>query len=162
MKRALRLRPVHSVKQVVDSTLLGVSGGTNSTVDLVTAVDDYVGTVGTAPIGATVKGIYLFVQIQNESSSVNVDWFVWKNPANGFTAVTPGATGGALKRRWILHEEKGIPGSTTQGQGPLTFRSFIRFPPKLRRMGDGDKIQIVLRSSQIHDICIKAIYKWFA
>ena len=157
----LRLRPVQTRKEIVDSTSLGVSGGTTSTVTLVNTVNDYTGTVADVKTGSVIKGLYLFVQLVNESSSVNVDWYIAKIPANMSGFPVPGATGGDAQRRWILHEEKGIPGSTTQGQGPLTFRGFIRIPPKLRRMGEDDKIQLLLRSSQIHDFCIKAIYKVF-
>lgn len=157
--RGLALRPVQTRKEIVDGTFLGVAGGTTTQVDLLTAQDNYVGGVGTVRTGAVVKAIYLFVQIVNESSSVNVDWYVFKKAANVVLGPVPGASGGDNERRFILHEEKGIPGSTTQGQGPLTFRGVIKIPPRMRRMGEDDRISIKLRGAQIHDICLKAIYK---
>ncbi len=160
-RQSLRLRPVNTRKEIIDSTLLGVAAGIKSTIDLVTVVNDYDGTVGTVVVGSTVGSIYLFVQINCETTSANVDWYIRKNPASQFAAgvPTPGATGGITTRRFIFHEEKGIPGSTSQGQSPLTFRGVIKLPPRFKRMGESDKIQLVLTAAVAHDICVKAIYK---
>lgn len=159
-RQALRIRPVQTRKEILDSTLLGVSGGTTSTVTLVTAVDNYAGVVNTVPTGSVVKGVYLFIQIVPNGSSANVDWYLWKNPS-GLSTVgpTPGAVGGDPRRKYVLHEEKGIPGSTVEGQGPLTFRGVIKIPRGLQRFGEDDTLQLKLRGAQIYDACIKAIYK---
>lgn len=155
-----RLRPVQTRKEILDSTLLGVSGGTVSTVTLATAVDNYTGVVNTVPTGSVIKGVYLFVQIVPNGASSNVDWYLWKNPSGlSSTGPTPGATSGDTRRRHVLHEEKGIPGSTVEGQGPLTFRGVIKIPPRMRRMGENDELQLKLRGAQIYDACVKAIYK---
>jgi len=70
------LRPVQTRKEIVDSTLLGVAAGVNSVVDLVTTLNDYVGTVGTVETGSVIKGVYLFVQINNNAAVSNVDWLL--------------------------------------------------------------------------------------
>ncbi len=160
-RRTSRLQPVNSRKEIIDSTLLGVSGGTTSDVTLVAAVEDYTGVVGTVEVGSTVSAIYLFAQIIPESSSVNVDFLVYKNAANMLDSPTVGATGTLANRRFIFHEEKGIPGTLTAGAGPLTFRGVIRIPPRFRRFGEDDTLRIRLVGAQMYDACVKCIYKRF-
>ncbi len=156
--RGLNLRPINSVKEIVDSTLLGVAAGVVSTVSLGTAVNDYIGTIGTFPVGASVKSFYLFVQILPSLGTANVDWFVAKAPP-GVVFPTPGNTGGNPARRYILHEEKGIPGNAGDGAYPLTFKGVIKIPRGRQRMGEGDVFFIRLVGVDIHNICIKCIYK---
>lgn len=162
-RRALFKRPINSVKNIVDTTSLATAGGTTADVDLATVVNDYTGTANTVPIGAKIAGIYLFVQILNTTTIGNVDWYVIKTDGNTIAAApTPGTTGGNNVRRWILHEEKGIPGSVTAtGSGPLTFRGVIKIPRGRQRMGDNDFIRLRLRSSNEYMYCVKCIYKWY-
>ncbi len=155
---ALGLRPVNSYKHIIDSTLLGVSAGVTSTVLLATAVDDYTGSSGTVPTGAKISSVYLFVQILPTATTENVDWYVAKAP-DTITTATVGATGGSPFRKYILHEEKGIPGNANDGAYPLTFKGVIRIPRGRQRMGEGDDIFIKLVGVGIHNICIKCIYK---
>jgi len=161
--RGLALRPIVSNKEIVDSTLLGVVGGVTSVVDLVTVVNSYTGTVGTCPIGAKISSIYLFVQIISATGTANSDFYVAKaNTATTAALPVPGATGGDLNRRWILHEEKGIPGNAADGAAPLTFRGVIRIPRGRQRMGEGDLVRLLLRGAvDVHNICVKAIFKWY-
>lgn len=144
----------------MDSTTIGVAAGTVTAVNLVTAVNTYAGTVGTAPIGSTVEGVYLFFQIQPQAAQGQVDALIWKRATGTVTSPTPGATGGNPARRFILHEEKGIPGTFNNGASPLTYRGFIRLPPRIKRMGEDDLIQIRVSCSTAYDFCLKAIYKW--
>lgn len=155
----LRLRPVHTRKEIVDSTLLGVAAAVNSVVTLASVVNDYVGTVGTVEVGSKISSVYLFVQIiPATTGTANVDFYVIKRPA-GVVNPTPGATGGAVGRNYILHEEKGIPGNAGDGASPLTFRGVIRLPRGRQRMAEGDLLQIVLRGADSYNACIKCIYK---
>ncbi len=159
MKMA-RFRPiVHTRKEIVDSVLLGVTGGVTTVVEVATVVNSYVGAVGTVETGSKIKWIYLFVQIISATGTANMDFYVQKKPA-GVVAPTPGATGGTPERKFILHEEKGIPGNAADGAYPLTFKGVIKIPRGRQRMAEGDKIQIVLRGAvDVHNMCIKCIYK---
>ncbi len=154
-----RLRPIiHSRKEIVDSTLLGVTAGTISTVQLATVVNDYVGTVGTCVVGSIIKYIYIFVQIIETATTSNVDWYVRKAPL-AVNVDTPGAIGGTLSRKYVLHEEKGIPGNSNDGAYPATFKGVIKIPKGRQRMAEGDSILIALRGTGVHNACIKCIYK---
>ncbi len=161
--RGLGLRPINSVKNIVDSTLLGVAAATVSSVVLAQAVDDYTGAANQVPTGASIKSIYLFVQIISADSGVaNADWYMWKRPGSVTTiGPVPGATGGSVDRKWIQHEEKGIPGNALDGAYPLTFKGVIRLPRGRQRMGDGDQLRLQLRSTDVYNACVKCIYKFY-
>ncbi len=152
------LRPINSVKEIVDSVILAVAAGVTSTVLLGTAVNDYVGTVGTFPVGSKVSSIYLFVQILPTATTENVDWYFAKSPST-ITLPTPGATGGTPARKYILHEEKGIPGNANDGAYPLTFKGVLKIPRGRQRMAEGDTFFLKLKGVGISNACVKCIYK---
>ncbi len=156
------LRPVNSVKNIVDSTLLTVGAAVVSTVELASAVNDYAGGVIDVPIGAKISSIYLFVQIQQQAVNSNVDWYIFKNPGNQIAApAVPGATGGNTMRKFILHEEKGIPGPVNNGSPPLTFKGVIKIPRIYQRWGEADRLTLRLRGAAAYDACVKCIYKFY-
>ncbi len=153
------MRPViHTRKEIIDSTLLAVAAATTSNVALATTVNDYVGTVGTVETGSVIKSLFLFVQVIETASTSNVDWYIMKAPTGTVTPV-PGATGGTTSRKFILHEEKGIPGNAADGAYPSTFKGVIKIPRGRQRMAEGDSIRVITRGTGIHNVCIKAIYK---
>ncbi len=147
----------------MDGTFLTVAAGVATTVNLALAVNDYTGTVNHVPIGAKVSSVYLFVQIQQQAVNSNVDWYVFKAPGSIASAArpVPGSTGGSPFRKYILHEEKGIPGPSNNGSPPLTFRGVIRIPKGRQRFGEDDNMQITLRGSAAYDACVKCIYKFY-
>ena len=153
------MRPViHTRKEIVDSTFLGVTAATNTTVTVASVTNDYVGTVGTVETGASIKWIYLFVQLIPTAGTANVDFYVIKKPSAVANPV-PGATGGNIARKYILHEEKGIPGNAADGAYPLTFKGVIKIPKGRQRMAEGDLIAVVLRGADLYNGCLKCIYK---
>lgn len=153
-------RPINSVKNIVDSTLLAVAAGVTSVVTLAATINDYAGGVADVPIGAKVSSVYLFVQMLPTAGTSNIDWFVAKFPT-GVTFPVPGATGGHISRKYILHEEKGLPGNAADGAYPATFKGVIKIPRGRQRFGEGDFLQIHLRGVDISNACIKCIYKFY-
>ncbi len=156
----LRLRPINSVKNIIDSVAIGVTAAAVTTVDLGTVVNAYTGGIGEIPIGAKVSSVYLFVQAIPEAAVGVVEFLVGKKPT-GVTLPVPGSSGGDPARKYILHEEKGIPGVFNNGAPPLTFRGVIRIPRGRQRMAEGDKIQLKIRGSTVYDTCVKCIYKFY-
>ncbi len=144
-----------------------VLGGVTTNVDLATAVNSYVGGVGTAPIGSTILGFYLELSSLNSDSIVNrEDWYLCKRDGGRTVAdfPTPGATGGAQQRKNIFHEEKGLfQGEAVSTLGGQSFRTkqFIAIPKKYRRMGEADVWTIRYGASTDYSFCLKAIYKWY-
>ncbi len=116
------------------------------------------GTVGTVEVGSVIKSVYLFVQGISTLGTANVDFYFIKKPT-GVTLPVAGAVGGNTARKYVLHEEKGIPGNAGDGAYPLTFKGVIRIPRGRQRMAEGDTIQVVIRGADISNWCIKAIYK---
>ncbi len=158
------IRPVKAVKNIVDGTFLGVGATVQTIVNLVDTVNDYTGLTATVPIGSTVNGVYLFVQMIDSGSTVtNVDWYVYKRNglAAAVTPVDPGSTGGNVIRKLILHEEKGIPGNALDGAYPLTFKGVIKIPRGMRRFGEGDQLKLVMRGTSAYNACVKCIYKFY-
>ncbi len=157
--RVARLRPViNTRKEIVDSTFLGVTAGTNTTVTVASVVNDYVGTTGTVEVGTVIKWIYLFVQLLPSAGTANVDFYVIKKPS-AVANPNPGAVGGNIARKYVLHEEKGIPGNAADGAYPLTFKGVIKIPKGRQRMAEGDLIAVVLRGADTYNGCLKCIYK---
>ncbi len=156
------LHPINSVKNILDTTQLGIAAATVTNVTVSTAVNDYTGGVTDVPIGCKIKSIYLFVQIQQDAVNSNVDWYIWQNPGGALATIpVPGAVGGVATRKYVLHEEKGIPGPVNNGSPPLTFRGVIRIPRGRQRQGEGDTIQMKLRGAAVYNFCVKAIYKFY-
>ncbi len=154
-------RPINSVKNILDATALTVSAGVITTVDLMTVVNDYAGGAIEVPVGAVVRGVYLFFQIQPQTLKVAIEAYVAKVPP-GLTLPVPGATGGDSGRRFILHEEKGIPGPSNNGSPPSTFRGYVKLPRGRQRVGESDRLVLRVSSAGAYDMCAKAIYKWYS
>ncbi len=160
--------PIHSNKEIVDSVTLLVAAGVTTDVDLVTAVNDYTGTVGTCRQGATILGFY--IESSYNLSQVIVgrfDWFLCKRESGrGTTAFpTPGSTGGTQLRKSIFHERKGVldggPGTNIGGQTAKSVE-FIKIPKGFQRMGEGDAWTIRAGASTAYSFCLKVIYKWYS
>ncbi len=154
------LRPINSNKEVVDSTLLGVTAGTQSVVVACNVVNDYTGVVGTCPLGAKIHSVYIFAQIISTAGTANADLAVLKSP-NALAAPIAGAIGGTTMRKYVLHEEKGIPGNASDGAYPMTWKGVVRIPRGRQRMAEGDSIRVLVRSADIYNACVKIIYKWY-
>jgi len=168
----LAKRPIRSVKEIVDTTVFIVAGGVTTDVDLCTAVNSYIGSVGTCPIGASLKGFYLETSTNNVDNIVSrIDWFLCKRDAGLVITQfpTPATSGGHVMRRFIFHESKGIANAETFDNGAANtaggqttrMREFIGIPKKFRRMGEADIWTIRVGSSENYSFCLKCIYKWY-
>lgn len=163
MKSKLRSLTVRSNKEIFDSVTLAVGAGITTFVVFATAVNDYVGTVGTCPLGATIKALNVQVSYQSgDAAAARMDWYICKQngAAAGLVLPTPGATGGSPFRKFIFHESKGI--NPDDDGGPSNQKGWISVPKLYHRMGEDDKLIIAHNASNIHDVCIKVIYKWRA
>ncbi len=163
-----RLRPVDSIKKVVESQGALVAGVVTANVILNT-------TAGTAwvdagdssvPQGCHVYGLYLSIYTTNDgapdASAPVIDWFIGKNPSGSLTMPAPGSTGGNENRRFILHEGKGLLGFDTISQPRKLFEGVIKIPKHMQRMGRDDELTVNIEDVNHNGFfCIKAIYKFF-
>jgi len=167
MARRMSLRPVNSTKNIVDVSGVLAIGSTTS-VNLVDAVQSLSDPPQPSQVqkASTVSSIYLSVFVLGNSGSASglVDWYVWKD-AGGSNQASPdtptaGNTNASNLKRFIFHEEKGL--AATQDGTPMVFKGVIRIPPRFRRMGQNDIIQLRLLSPVADmQFCVKAIYKWY-
>ncbi len=171
--RALRLRPVNSLKHVVDVSTSAVAGVV-STIPVVVAVDN---PVFTAPadvhIGCTVSAIFLRVEVLNVGGAAvdvpRVYMAVQKNPGNEHPAANPSSIGDSDLRKFIIHQEMTMTTTLTGNDSsfPRTmFQGVIRIPPRLKRFGVNDRLIVTFaysaaETSGVTNVCIQCIYKEF-
>ncbi len=166
-RRGLSKRPIVTSKEIVDGVFFIVAGGVTTDIDLATAVNTYIGSVGTVPIGGKLLGFFLEVSVANVDIIVGrTDWFLCKRNSGTVAASfpAPGATGGSILRKYIYHEEKGLftnPDGNTAGGQTFRTKQFIAIPRGAQRMGEGDVWTIRAGSSENYSFCIKCIYKWY-
>ena len=162
-------RPIVSNKEIVDAVSLTVAAGVTTSIVVADQLNDYIGGVGTCPLGATIIGFYIeasLIDVSGSDLSHRIDWFIAKKPSTISSAAypVPGATGGNNLRSTIFHEEKGIfPSSAVVGAGlqQVRTRTFVRVPKSFRRMQESAEWIIRVGSSGSYSACFKVIYKWF-
>ena len=166
--RRQSLIPVVSNKEIVDSTVLLASAAVTTDVDIATAVNGYVGTIGTCPLASAIKGFYLEISYNLNQNIVGAfDWFLAKRQMGQTAAVfpLPGSTGGNVFRKRIFHERKGVlDGGNGSNIGGQTSKSveFIAIPKSFKKMSEGDIWFLRFRGTTNYSFCLKAIYKWYA
>ncbi len=164
-RRMTALRPVNSIKHVIDTegTLTAGTPSTNPVIVAVPNVSDTTFKPGDVRVGATVNGVFisLFI-IGSTGAPVNgsANWHLIKLHALQ-SGPNPGATGASELRNQIIHEEKGLIGS---GDGTaMAFKGVIAIPKGMRRMREGDVWQVVIRmpnqGADDAQFCLKVIYK---
>ncbi len=165
-RRMSQLRPVHSIKHIVDNQG-GIVFNNKESVTLVASLDAPVlANVTEVETGSRVNGLYLNVQVvaTTEAALGNVYFFIWKNPAGAFSAgaVPNGnATGSDDIKRQIFHTEMRMTSNSSNTQIPITvFNGVISIPKHMRTMRVNDRIDIQLFSPGVNlNYCIQAIYK---
>ncbi len=158
--------PVRHNKEIVDTVTLVVAAGVTTRVVIAQAVNDYIGTVGSMPISAKVKALWVEISYTKSESTVGrLDWYIAKEPGGVTLTPTPGATGGTLQRKYIFIERKGLTsndGLLEQGGSPARFAGWVMIPKRYQNMAEGDAIQLAIGSSVVHNVCAKILYKWIA
>ncbi len=161
-----QLRPVHSIKHIVDAQG-GTILNTKQSITLITGLDAPV-LANTAEVetGARVNGLYLNVQVvaTTEAALPNIYFFIWKNPAGAFSAgAVPNGnvTGSDDIKRQIFHTEMRMMANSANTQVPITvFSGVIAIPKHMRNMRINDRIDIQLFAPGVNfNWCVQAIYK---
>ncbi len=173
MARGLALRPVHSVKNVVDvatSTVLALT----SIVPIIETVDVVnLASPTEVSVGSTIKAIFLRVEVLATGVFAGVPrvyMAVYKNPAGNLGFLNANAVGTDDRKRFVFHEEMTMvtePGASTSSLPRTMFQGVIRIPQRFRRFGHDDQLDVILQNgsgetSGIANVCVQAIYKWFS
>lgn len=178
MRRGLRMRPVNSLKHVIDANGL-VSAAVQSVVDIVLADANPDPEISPTKVtvGSVVNSIFLRVEVVGVDSAGGVDniyMAVIKNPSSEINIANLDKVGISNDRKWVIHQEMLM--LTKEGFGgtgagaprfPRTlFNGVIKIPPKYRRFGVKDKLQVLIQHrngevTQTTEWCLQSIYKEF-
>ena len=174
-RSALRLRPVKSLKHIVDTqgALIAAAQSVTDVINTVTSPD--LATANQVAEGSTINAIYLRVEVASVVAAGGVDniyMIVFKSPGNNITP--PGnldSVGISDKKRFVLHQEMLMTGQNGSNPGaaniPRTlFKGVVVLPRTFKRFGYDDKLQVILQhrageATQRTDFCIECIYKEF-
>jgi len=168
-----RLRPVHSLKHIVD-TNGAIVAAAQSITDVIVTVDSPGAVTGPnqVEVGSTVNAIFLNVQVIQEIPAGGVDniyMYVYKNPGGDLTGPAVDGVGASDERKRVIHQEMVMTGTvlTAASAVPKTlFKGVVLIPKGLRRNGVQDKLQVVIghrtgEATQSSNFCLQCIYKEF-
>ncbi len=161
-RKAMRLRPVHSIKHVVDQQS-SLTAGTAEGQLLITAKDAPVlANEDEVETASTVHSIYLNVSAYatTEAALANVYIIVYKNPGGTIPAITPNQVGSSDNKRFVIHQEMRMLGGSTTEIPVTIFRGVIKIPRGFKRFGINDLLQLrILAPGVTIDYCVQCIYK---
>ncbi len=163
MARFRSIRPVHSIKHVVDIQG-GLVAGTKSTETVVLAVDSPSTSANAFQVeqGSTINSLFLNVQVAATGTAAlsNVYMIVMKNPGNNLTTPEPNLIGTSDVRKFVIHQEMIMTEKNTTAIPRTLFKGVIKIPRGYRRFGINDALKVVLLAPGVtYDFCLQAIYK---
>ncbi len=159
---------VTSAKNILDLTATGVAAAVTTDLTVAVGVNNYIGTAGTVPIGASVKNIYISYSYNfAQGFPTRMDMYVVKKAAGTATATlpVPGNTSGDPSRKLIFLEIKGLGSASSDAFGKDSqirgFSGWLKVPQRFRRIGEDDQLMMRFGSASDYNICVKVIYKYF-
>ena len=166
-RRGSNLRPVHSIKHIIDFSGQTVAAA-KTTVDLAQTVDAPVITNPTEnETGCRINALFLNVQVSaiETTALANIYMIVYKNPGSNIAiAQVPNAnnTGISDFKKQIFHTEMIMTEKNTTAIPRTLFKGVLMIPKHFRRQGPNDEIVIQLFSPGIDfEFCVECIYKEF-
>ncbi len=164
MSRFSRMRPVQSLKHIVDKQN-ALGAGVQGSEFLVIASDAPVlANSADVQTGSTVGSIYLNVQVSpsTQAALANVYFVLYKNPGGSIGNITPNAAGISDNKRFIIHQEMRMMSGSTNEVPTTMFNGVIKLPRSYKRFGYNDLLTIRLVAPGVDfEYCIQAIYKEF-
>ncbi len=166
------IRPVQSIKHVVDTATTAVPAGLVSTVPIIISNDDPSNDLVTqVQTGSTVNSFYLRIEmLHNSGTWVTVPRLymsIQKNPGNNLNTVYPANVGPSDNKKWIIHQEMmmttGI--AADDNSFPRTmFQGVIKIPRGYKRNGTADRMNInfsldVMETTATVTVCVQCIYR---
>ncbi len=168
-RRRNNLRPINSLKHVVDIQGSSVSGG-QDVQPIVNGSDTPVSTSAIAcNIGAKISSLYINLQCVNNTNATatinNFYWYIVGNPGNNIPSANlprVNEVGTSNARKQIFHQEMAMLSDANDSIPITTFKGVIRVPRKFQRIGVDDRFQIVLGTpvaGAVVDYCMQIVYK---
>ncbi len=160
------LRPVHSIKHVVDSQF-ATSAGSQVNTTIVNSID--APTLANTPsveTGCTINAIFLKVECNQTSATggalPNAYMIVVKNVGGNLASIPANAVGSDDNKRFVIHQEMVMRQNLDNGNPRILFQGVIMIPRGYRRFGINDTLQVgILNPAGTMDVCLQCIYKEF-
>ncbi len=166
------IRPVNSMKHVVDVATTAVPAGVTNVVPVITAVDSpTLANPGDINKGSVVNGIFLRVETVHNSGTwvtqPRVYMTVQKDPGNNLGAAFPADVGISNIKKFVIHQEMlmmtGV--SADANSFPRTmFVGVVKIPAQYRRFGQQDRLEVnfslpAAATTATVSVCVQCIYK---
>ncbi len=164
-----RLRPINSIKHIVDQQLTVPAGGSSPVIILVGAENPVTTVANEIKIGAKVSTIFLNIQVVNSTNATglinNAYFYIYVNPGGnivGTARPAVNAVGTSNLRKMVFHQEMAMLSDANDSIPITLFKGVLKIPRKAQRIGIGDEIEIQVGTpaggAEI-DACIQCIYK---
>ncbi len=164
-RRTNSLRPIHSVKHIIDNQG-GVAAGIKTVINIATAVDNPVLANRTeVDKGSKVNSLFLNVQVVPSGAATfhNAYFIIYKNPQGHIPAADiskANQTGVNEFKRQIFHTEMAMLGDDGDSIPITLFKGVLKVPKIFRTMRMDDEISLQLYTdSGTFDFCVQCIYK---
>ncbi len=164
-RRGMYLRPVNTVKHVIDQQD-GIAIAAKSPTDIIRGKEQPVlANRAEVNVGAHVKSFFLNVQIAASSTAAlaNLYFIIYGNPGNNIGAGSipaANAVGVSDFKKQVFHQEMLMTEKNTTAFARTMFRGVIKIPRKFQRIGFEDAITISFFAPGVtFDVCWQAIYK---
>ena len=166
------IRPVNSLKHIVDTATVAVPAGVTSIASVAIATENPVSTsVTQVTNGCKINSIYLRVETIHNSGEWNtiprLYMIVMKNPANEVSIPYPAGVGATDRRKFVIHQEMlmetGV--NADANSFPRTmFNGVIKILKHMQRFGVSDRLLVVFaldiaELTATVSACIQCIYK---
>jgi len=176
-RRRNNLRPINSVKHIVEGSTVLVASTNTNLISFVDGVDGYqLSDSNGVPVGSRVNSVFVSVFVISEGGEVAaevplVDWYIMRNPGNVYGTTfdathlpTPGSTGVHQNKHFIIHTEKGLAGGGDASLAgvPMIFKGVIKIPKQWQRLASGDRWVLCARANFNSKVCFQFIYKHYS
>lgn len=165
-RRSLSLRPIHSIKNIVNDLLI-VGANTTNLQTVANAVNSAtLGNQREVTRGSTINQVYIEMWLYgNAVAGVNsrIAWGLFKNDAGVMVPPNPSSAGTAALKKQYFAMGTGLVGSQANGQPGYLIRGWFKIPKGYRKMRSDDIISMVVRNDTANDVnlCSVFIYKWY-
>ncbi len=158
------LRPVNSIKHIVDLSATVAAGAQVNNVLMDAVQTPVLTTPVQVAIGARVSSIYLSVEaavtVRIADAIPNIYMIIFKNNADNQTIPTASAVGASDTKRFVLHQEMTMLTNIDGGAARTLFRGVIKIPRGMQRQGNDDTLRCsIVCPSLVTAVCIQCIFK---
>ncbi len=163
-RKALALRPIDSMKNVV----MGTIGLTTTLQQLIlaVAVDAPVGTAQSeVQRGSTIKAVWLSIDFCGLAASgvlQRASIYLAKNPGANLIFPDAFAVGSSNEKKFVFKQWTQMTMRNQDGNPPYHWEGWVKIPKRYQRFGQDDTLNILGEvDSTTGHFSVQAIYKWY-